>query len=71
MSDTRPFTGSIPWMGGLQDRVHPMYVPDDGMSEAYDCDLLFDGSKVKRAGVRDMYGAIYTASSAYVANNPG
>lgn len=71
MTDRRPFTGSIPWMGGLNDRTHPMYVQDDAMSEAWDTDLLFDGSKVKRAGTRDIYGVVFTAASADVANNPG
>ena len=71
MSDKRTFSGSIPWTGGLNDRLHPMYVQDNEMSEALDVDLLMDGSKSKRRSVRDMYGAIQTASSAAVANNPG
>ena len=71
MSDKRTHSGSIPWTGGLSDRLHPMYTKDNDMSEALDVDLHFDGSKSKRRSVRDMYGAIQTASSATVANNPG
>ena len=67
MADQRPALGSIPWTGGLQERQHVMYTPDNNMSVADNVELGFDGSKKKRRAGKDVMGIVYIAVSATTA----